>query len=152
MKEIQSVLIKDLKLESRNPRKITKSKFKDLCDSMKKDPNFIYYRPILVYEEDNELIVYAGNQRVRAAKNLGYTSVPCILDKKEDLTEEIIRHRIIIDNRHAGDFDYDMLANDWDLNELLGMGFDPKEFDISLEDEKPKKKKMEMCPHCGKEI
>jgi ParB-like chromosome segregation protein Spo0J len=154
MNQIEYVKLSELSLSRDNPRKITKDKFRQLCNDIKEDPSFLECRPILVYVEDDEKIVYAGNQRVRACKELKYHQVPCIIDKKENLSDEQIRRRIIIDNRHAGEFDYDELANNWDLNELLVLGFDPKEFDLCLED-KPKKEKkteIEKCPHCGKEI
>jgi ParB-like chromosome segregation protein Spo0J len=152
MNQIEYVKIKNLKLDSKNPRKITKDAFKELCSSIERDPKFLECRPILVYEEEGELIVYAGNQRVRAAKQLDMPQVPCIIEKKYLLTDEIIRQRIIIDNRHAGVFDYDELANSWDLNELLLLGFDPKEFDICLDEKEKKKKKVDTCPHCGKDL
>jgi ParB-like chromosome segregation protein Spo0J len=153
MKQIEYIEIKKLKLDPTNPRKISKNAFRDLCASIESDPTFLQCRPVLAYREDDELVVYAGNQRVRAAKHLNMYNIPCIVHDKSELTDEIIRHRVIRDNRHAGEFDYDELANAWDLNELLYLGFEPKDFDISLEDDKPKKeKKIEVCPNCGKEI
>ena len=143
IKKIEYIPLDKLKLSKNNPRKITKDKFKQLCDDIESDPwLFLECRPILVYIEDGEHIVYAGNQRTRAARELGYHQVPCIIDDKGDLSDEIIRRRIIIDNRHAGFFDLDELANSWDLNELLALGFDPKEFDICLTISPKKQKKI----------
>lgn len=152
MKQIEYVKLNELKLSKNNPRKITKQNFRKLCDDIKADARFLEYRPVLVYIEDDEKIVYAGNQRVRAAKHIGFSEIPCIIDNKSDLTEDIIRRRIILDNRHAGEFDYDELANSWDLNELLVLGFDPKEFDLTLEEKPKKEKKPSLCAICGAEI
>ena len=152
IKKIEYIPLDQLKLSKDNPRKITKDKFKQLCDDIKADPTFLECRPVLVYIEDGEHIVYAGNQRVRACRELAYHQIPCIIDDKGDLSDEIIRRRIIIDNRHCGQWDHDELADKWDLNELLMLGFDPKEFDICLDDKPKKSRKDKKCPHCGEDI
>lgn len=118
---IVEVNIKDLTLLERNPRKITKDQMQKLCKSIQSDPDFLFNRPVLVHDKDGKLEVYAGNQRVRAAQQLKWKTIPCIIEK--GLLEEIIKERIIKDNKTYGEFDIDMLANEWDSEILKDCGF-----------------------------
>lgn len=149
---IKNVLIDSLTLLDRNPRRITKEQMKKLCESLKSDPDFLNNRPVLVHEKDGDLIVYAGNQRVRAAKSLGWKQIPCIVEK--GLSETIIQKRVISDNKTFGEFDYDLLAAEWDTDLLISEGFTPKELNyepIAL-DKEEKPKKCKTCPNCGEEL
>lgn len=153
MPETLKLKISSLKLLESNPRTIQKDKFERLCKDMVKDPEFIERRPILINKIGDVLNVYAGNQRVRAAKKLGWREVPCIVD--EDLDEKTMRHRILADNMHAGEWDYDLLANEWELDELIEAGFNPEDLVGNVLDDKEaekKPKKPKLCPHCGQEI
>lgn len=130
--EIVHLNISDLKLLKNNPRKISKDQMDKLCESLKNDPDFFINRPCLVNEKDDVLEVYAGNQRVRAAKKLKWKKVPCIIEK--DLSEHIVKERIIKDNKTYGEFDYEILANEWDVDLLLDAGFTPEELVGSAQD------------------
>ena len=132
MLSIDSIPIKDLTLLERNPRKITKDQFDKLCKSIQIDPNFLFNRPVLVNNSKNKLIVYAGNQRVKAAKKMGWKDIPCIIEN--DLSEDLMKERIIKDNKHYGEFDFDILANEWDLDVLLDSGFSAEEIVGSIQD------------------
>lgn len=155
---IQRIKISDLTLLEKNPRKITKEAMDKLVKSLKEDPGFFDKRPCLINETKDALLVYAGNQRVRAAKKLKWDSVPCIIDK--DLPDEIMKDRIAKDNLHYGAWDYDILANEYDIENLINCGFsenlllDNLELDIPDIDSKQKesKKKSQKCPHCGEEF
>jgi DNA modification methylase len=129
---IQRIKISDLTLLEKNPRTITKDAMDKLVKSLKDDPGFFDRRPCLVNETKDSLIVYAGNQRVRAAKKLKWDSVPCIIDK--DLPDEIMKDRIIKDNKTYGEFDFEMLANEFDIEKLLDAGFSPEELHIDIQD------------------
>ena len=154
MKIIQKIPISKLTLLKNNPRTITKNSFNRLCDSLINDPMFLQSRPILVNEVDEKLIVYAGNQRVRAAKKLKWKEVPCIIEK--NLSEDLIKKRILLDNKHEGEFDYDILAADYDIDTLIDCGFTTEELHIGLEnpDDEDKEEKEEhcKCPTCGKKM
>lgn len=157
MTEIKNVPIKLLVLLERNPRRISKEQMKKLCESLRSDPDFLNNRPVLVHEKDGDLIVYAGNQRVRAAKSLGWKQIPCIVES--GLSDTIIQKRIISDNKTFGEFDYDLLSADYDVDLLISQGFTPIELDYhppSLDDDEEVKeeseKKCKMCPNCGEEI
>ena len=149
------VATKLLKPYERNPRTITKDQFAKLCDTLQKHKDYFEMRPILAYkDEDGTLIVYAGNQRLRAAKKLGWKEVPCIVD--EEATAETIKQRTVLDNIHHGEHDYDILGADYDLTDLLELGMTEKELglmhDALDEETKPKGKKAKACPHCGEEL
>lgn len=158
MRNIVDIKISDLQLLEKNPRKITKEQMNKLCESIVNDPQFLYNRPVLVNDKDDVLTVYAGNQRVRAAKSLKWKTIPCIVEK--DLSDEIIKSRIVKDNKTYGTFDYDMLANEWDIETLFECGFTSTEIDGYLEKvevddpvlKDEKEKKLKMCPSCGHEF
>lgn len=161
MVEIDHIAIQDLTLLERNPRKITREQMEKLCESLKSDPDFMMRRPILVNRKEDVLEVYAGNQRVRAAKQLGWREVPCIIEN--ELDEQTIKERILKDNKTYGSFDWDLLANDFDIETLLGAGFTLQDLELidrrgEPEEKKVKKakeekdKKCQMCPSCGYEF
>ncbi len=149
--------LKNLTLLERNPRKITKEQMQKLCDSIKSDPQFLYNRPVLVNLRDGKYIVYAGNQRVRAARQLKMKDIPCIIEK--DLDEDLVRKRVIKDNKTYGDFDFDMLANEFDIDDLLEAGFSADELiggkeveDVGSTGEKEEDGNDVPCEMCGQKI
>lgn len=103
-----------------NPRYITESDFKILCESIKKNKKYFEARPIILSNRTGKLVVIAGNQRLMAAKELELKEVPTYLI--EGLTVEQEKEIIIRDNINNGQFDYDELANNWDEKELKEWG------------------------------
>ena len=101
-----------------------------LCESLTDDPDFLQKRPVLVNLVDSKYNVYGGNQRVRAAKQLGWKTIPCDVD--ENLSEKLMKDRVIKDNKTFGDFDYDLLANEYEIPDLLKAGFTPNELAIDI--------------------
>lgn len=151
---IKQVPIKELTLLERNPRKITKQAMEKLCESLKSDPEFLQKRPILINAIDGRMEVYAGNQRVRAAKKLGWKEVPCIVD--ENLDAETLKSRVIKDNLSSGSWDWDHLSSDYEIKDLLEWGFTEDQLDIDLEvieqiegKKDAEEKKEKACPQCG---
>jgi len=118
---MQSQLTKltDIKSNPNNPRLIKDEKFKKLVDSIKEFPKMLELRPIVV---NDDMIVLGGNMRLKACKEAGLKEVPVI--KASDLTEEQQRAFIIKDNVGYGEWDWDMLANEWDEKELEMWGLD----------------------------
>jgi len=157
MRQFEQVDIKKLTLLENNPRKISKEQMNKLIVSLETDPDFLHARPILINKlPDGKMIVYAGNQRVQAAKKLKWKSIPCIVE--DDLKEEVMNRRIILDNKSFGEFDYDILANEFEIDMLLECGLELKDlgsFNDVVEqispDSKAKddKKKSHECPSCG---
>lgn len=150
--------LKNLTLLENNPRRISKEQMEKLCKSMQDDPDFLKSRPVLVNLVEGKHIVYAGNQRVRAAKQLKMDTIPCIIEN--DLPDDAVRKRILLDNKTFGEFDWDILANEWDVDVLLDCGFSANDLigfdnDDETEDtsEKKKGKKTKLtCPNCGNEF
>jgi ParB-like chromosome segregation protein Spo0J len=151
---IEFIEIDKLELLERNPRKITESQFKKLCKSLKEDPSFFERRPCLVNRVNDTLTIYAGNMRVRAAKELGWSQVPCVVD--DELSETKMKSRSAKDNKTYGEWDYEILSCDYEIDELIDIGFTSAELGVGFkldDEEKPKEdKKKKKCPHCGEEI
>lgn len=131
---IQVVKIKDIKSNPNNPRVVKDDKFHKLCESIKAFPKMLELRPIVV---NDDMIVLGGNMRLKALKHLGLKEAPII--KASDLTEEQQRQFIIKDNVGFGEWDWDLLANDWDASELEEWGLDvwqpPTDADYSILDD-----------------
>lgn len=124
--------IKDIKSNPNNPRIIKDEKFEKLKKSIKEFPKMMALRPMVI-NEDN--IVLGGNMRLKALKELGYTDLPDEWIKRaEDLTEEEARRFIIADNVGFGEHDWDMLANEWDTEELSDWGLDIPDVDYGIDE------------------
>ena len=122
---IQVVKIKDIKNNPNNPRIIKDDKFKKLVASIREFPKMLEIRPIVV---NDDMIVLGGNMRLKAIKELGLTEAPII--KISDLTDEEQRQFIIKDNAGFGEWDWDILANEWNVEDLDKWGLDlPKIID-----------------------
>ena len=91
-----------------NPRTIKEAEFKKLVKSIKDFPEMLNLRPIVVNAEGG---IIGGNMRYLACKEIGLKEIPVI--RAENLTEEQIEQFIIKDNVSFGEWDWDILANDW---------------------------------------
>lgn len=116
---IEKVKITDLKSNPNNPRVIKDDKYQKLLRSIKEFPEMIEIRPIVV---DKDLVVLGGNMRLKALKDAGLKEVSVII--ADQLTEEQKREFIIKDNVGFGEWDWDILANEWDQEELEDWGLD----------------------------
>ena len=124
--------IKDIKSNPNNPRIIKDEKFEKLKKSIKEFPKMMALRPMVI-NQDN--IVLGGNMRLKALKELGYTELPDEWVKRaEDLTDEEARRFIIADNVGFGEHDWEMLANDWDSDNLSDWGLDIPDVDYSIDE------------------
>lgn len=115
----ETVKISLLKENANNPRFIKDDKFKKLVKSIKEFPKMLEIRPIVV---NDEMVVLGGNMRLRACKSAGLKEVPII--KASELTEDEQREFIIKDNVSGGEWDWDILANEWDEQKLESWGLD----------------------------
>lgn len=125
------VKITDIKNNPNNPRIIKDDKFKKLVQSIKDFPKMLEIRPIVV---NSDMIVLGGNMRLKASKEAGIKEVSIII--ADNLTEDEQRQFIIKDNVAGGEWDWDMLANEWNSEELSDWGLDvwkPSE-EINLDD------------------
>ena len=102
-----------------NPRIIKDDKFKKLVKSIQEFPQMLELRPIVV---DANMIVLGGNMRLKACKAAGLKEVPIVI--ADNLTEEQQAEFIIKDNVGFGEWDWDVLANEWDEELLQEWGLD----------------------------
>lgn len=106
-----------------NPRQWTRSDIDRTVESLKRDPDFTEDRPVEVVPHEGKLLVFCGNLRSTAAKELKWDEIDAILYIPEtDEDKETVRRRTILDNGQFGSWDYDMLANEWDDLPLCDMG------------------------------
>jgi len=118
--------ISQLKSNPNNPRLIKDDKFKKLCDSIQAFPKMMELRPIII-DEGN--IILGGNMRFNALKHLGYKELPAEWVKQaNELTEEQKQEFIVKDNVGFGEWDWDILANEWDTEKLEEWGLDIPQF------------------------
>ena len=118
---MKSELIKISKVKANpdNPRLIKDIKFKKLVNSIKEFPKMLELRPIVV---NDDMIVLGGNMRLKACKEAGLKEVYVV--KASELSAREQREFTIKDNVGFGEWDWDMLANEWDNNELDNWGLD----------------------------
>ena len=114
--------LSELKLNERNPRQIKGAAFEKLKKSVKELPKMMRLRPIVI---DTDGVILGGNMRYRALCALGYSEIPNEWVKvADDLTEEEKQRFIIEDNVQFGEWDFDMLFNEWDTPSLEDWGVD----------------------------
>jgi ParB-like chromosome segregation protein Spo0J len=131
--KIEYLPIWKIKNNPNNPRLVKDDKFKKLVKSIQDFPEMLDKRPIIVNED---MIVLGGNMRLKACNEAGLKEVPVIV---ANWTEEQERQFIIKDNLGYGEWDWDIIANEWDAEELVEWGLDvwkaPAEVDYSILDE-----------------
>ena len=111
--------INEVKLNPNNPRLIKDDNFKKLVQSIKDFPEMLDIRPIVV---NADMVILGGNMRFKACKEAGLKEVPIII--ADNLTEEQQREFLIKDNVSGGEWDFEMLANEWDVEQLEDWGLD----------------------------
>ena len=121
--KIERLKISEVKSNPNNPRIIKDDKFKKLVQSIKEFPKMLELRPIVV---NDDMIVLGGNMRLKACKEAGMKEIPVI--KASELSEEQQREFIIKDNVGFGEWDWEMIANEWDTEQLAEWGVDVPTF------------------------
>ena len=108
-----------------NPRQMTGKQNEDLKASLKR---FGVVEPILVnMHDDRKNIIIGGHQRLRVWKDLGNKTIPCVETKVNRGRERELSIRL---NKNTGEFDWDALANEFDIGELEEWGFDDNDFNL----------------------
>lgn len=124
--------LKDIKPNPNNPRVLRDEKFQKLKQSITEFPKMLSLRPMVI-DENN--VVLGGNMRLRALQELGFTDVDeAWVKRSSDLTEEEKRRFIIADNVAFGEWDWDTLANDWEVVDLEAWGLEIPQFDNEAEE------------------
>ena len=124
---IEKVAINKVFPNPNNPRIIKDHKFKKLVNSIEEFPEMLKLRPIVV---NKQMEILGGNMRYKACKRVGLKEVYII--KADNLTDKQIEEFIVKDNVGFGEWDWDILANDWDVKELENWGLEgfPFEEDV----------------------
>ena len=123
--KIESKLIKDLKPATYNPRQISTKQYNDLKASVKK---FGLVDPIIINQNGN--VVVGGHQRLKICKELKHVEIDCVV---LDLTKEQERELNIRLNKSGGEFDMDILANEFDVENLVDWGFKHVELGLNID-------------------
>ena len=124
--------IKDLISAEYNPRQLKKEQFNQLKDSIKR---FGLVDPVIINKNDSRKnIIIGGHQRTRVAESLGIEEVPCV---EVDLTLDEERELNVRLNKNTGEWDFDILADMFDIDELKDWGFtDDELLGFEIEEEK----------------
>ena len=119
--KIQLIKINKLKPATYNPRQISTKQYNDLKKSLSK---FSLVEPIVV---NKDMTIIGGHQRYKICKELKHTEIDCVV---LDLNKEEERELNIRLNKNTGEFDIDILANEFDIDQLVDWGF--KHIDLGL--------------------
>jgi hypothetical protein len=114
----QRAKLETLKPNPKNPRVIKDDKFQKLVQSIRAFPQMLEVRPIVCTPDG---VVLGGNMRLRACKEAGLREVPVHVVSWLDSQQEEF---IIKDNVGYGEWDWDMLANQWDATDLDNWALD----------------------------
>jgi hypothetical protein len=114
---MKKIATSKIKLNPNTPRLIKDEKFKKLVKSIKDFPEMLDIRPIVV---NADMIILGGNMRYKACVEAGLKEIPVIV--ADNLTEEKQREFLIKDNTSGGEWDWEMLANQWDAEQLEDWG------------------------------
>ena len=117
------VNIKEVKPNPKNPRIIKDGKFQKLVKSIQEFPDMLNKRPLIVFTDvDGKYVVLGGNMRLKALNELKFKEIPVIV--ADEWTEEQKNEFLIKDNVGFGEWDWDSLANEWDVEKLDDWGLD----------------------------
>jgi len=120
--QLEKIKISKLKAATYNPRQISTKQYNDLKKSLNK---FGVVDPIIINKNEN--VVIGGHQRLKIIKSLGEKTIGCVV---LDLTKEQERELNVRLNKNTGEFDFDILSTEFDIDELVDWGF--KHIDLGL--------------------
>jgi hypothetical protein len=133
MKRIKDYPVKDIKENPLNPRFIRDRKFEDLKQSIKDLPQMLSLREIII---DEDSVVLGGNMRLKALKELKIKTTDVVI--WTGLSEDDKKEFIIKDNANYGNWDWDVLANEFDEQDLKRFGLNvwqPQDYTDDSDDE-----------------
>jgi len=118
--------LRDLKEYGKNPRVITEKKLNDLKKSLDK---FSLAEPIVINTDGT---IIGGHARYYVLREKGQDiEVDCMIPNRTLSEKEIEELNLRLNKNIAGDWDWDKLANEFDIEELIDWGFDERELAIS---------------------
>jgi hypothetical protein len=120
---MEVVKISEVKPNPKNPRFIKDQKFKQLVTSIREFPDMLNKRPLVVFTDtDGKYVVLGGNMRLKACEEIGIKEIPIVI--ADEWTEEQKNEFLIKDNVGFGEWDWDTLANEWDVEQLTHWGLE----------------------------
>jgi ParB-like chromosome segregation protein Spo0J len=127
--------IAEIKPNPKNPRVIKDDKFAKLVESLRSFPEMLEKRPLVcVTDIDGKVFPLGGNMRLKAANELKMKELPVVM--ADDWTEEQRQEFIIKDNVGFGEWNWEELQTDWDVEQLTEWGLDvPGFMELPSEDE-----------------
>lgn len=143
--------LNELKENPYNPRRLTKNQAAHLKKSLDK---FGVCEPIVI---NTDGMIIGGHQRCRTLRKLGYTQVP-VYEPDRELDKPEVEELTIRLNKNVGEWDDEILANLWAVEDLVAWGFTEDELQVDIETiegtqkEDSKKSKINTCPNCGHEF
>ncbi len=120
--QVKQYRVSDLRKHPNNPRIIKDNQYNTLKASIEANPELLEARPVILSDRTGKLTIIGGNQRFQVVKDLGWLTIPGVLFP--DLTEEKERELMIRDNVSNGEWDFQILAADWDSAQLQEWGLD----------------------------
>lgn len=143
--KIHTVKLKSLVHNEANPRLIKTKQHQELIKSLKEFPEMKLIREIVV---DENMLILAGDKRVYALDELGYDDIA--VKQVFGLSEKKKREFIAKDNVHNGEWDSEVIANQWSVEELADWGVPVFKMPGEEEQKKEKAKKDRpvTCPNC----
>ena len=137
--------ITELKLNPTNPRVIKDEKFKQLVKSIQDFPEMLIKRPIVcVTDTDGTMYPLGGNMRLKALQELKYKEIPNEwVMNADDWTEDQRKEFVIKDNVAFGEWNWDMLNADWDVDTLEDWGVEMQNEDFNVQDYSDKNKEID---------
>ena len=128
-----NVAINKIKPNPKNPRTIKDDKFNKLVKSIQEFPQMLEKRPLVCFTDtDGMFVVLGGNMRLKAAKEVGLKELPILL--ADDWTEEQKQEFLIKDNVGFGEWNWEELHADWDVELLDEWGLDVGGFDLDSDE------------------
>jgi hypothetical protein len=129
--QVKQYRVSDLRKHPNNPRIIKDNQYHTLKASIEANPELLEARPVILSDRTGKLTIIGGNQRFQVVKDLGWLTIPGVLFP--DLTEEKERELMIRDNVSNGEWDFQILAADWDSVQLQEWGLDVPDWGDEVE-------------------
>jgi ParB-like chromosome segregation protein Spo0J len=128
--------LSQLKPNPKNPRTIKDERFKKLVKSLREFPEMMAKRPMVcVTDVDGKLFPLGGNMRLKALQEIGMKEIPDEwVTLADDWTEEKRQEFVIKDNVGFGEWDWNELQSDWDLEQLEDWGLEVPGFDLNADE------------------
>lgn len=140
--KLETRKISSLTPHKNNPRRMTKEQHAHLKASI--DKFGLIDKPVCTIDGQ----VIGGHQRLKILKESGLKEVECWIPSRE-LTEQEVDELLIRHNKNLGEWDFDALANNFDVQDLFDWGFTAEDMGDLGEESPVKEKKEKECPHCG---